>query len=41
LQDFATDKSFEISWFGGASWGDMGVEFTIKDGVILQENWGD
>jgi hypothetical protein len=41
VQDFAAERSFEVSWSGGASWGDMGVDFTIRDGAILSENWGD
>ena len=41
VQDFATDKSFEISWSDGASWGDLGVDFTIKNNAIIDESWGD
>ena len=41
LQDFATKKSFMVSWSDGATWGDMGIDFTIKDGAILHEDWGD
>ena len=41
LQDFVTNKSFTISWSDGASWGDLGVDFTIKDRAIADESWGD
>src|SRR5687767_13635359 len=41
VQDFATDKSFGVSWSDGASWGDLGVEFTIRNNVIVDESWGD
>jgi hypothetical protein len=41
VQDFATEGSFVVSWSDGASWGDMGVDFTIKDGAIQSEDWGD
>ncbi len=30
VQDFAPEKTFVVSWAGGASWGDMGVDFTIR-----------
>ena len=41
IQDFATDKTFTVSWSDGASWGDLGVDFTIKDHAISDESWGD
>jgi len=41
VQDFATDKSLTVSWSDGASWGDLGVDFTIKDHAIVDESWGD
>src|ERR1043166_3068578 len=41
LQDFAKDKTFTVSWSGGASWGDMGIDFAIKDHAIIDESWGD
>ncbi len=41
IQDFATYKSFIVSWSEGSSWGDLGVDFTIKDHVIVDESWGD
>jgi hypothetical protein len=41
LQEFATDRSLSVSWSDGASWGDLGVEFTIKDHAIVDEGWGD
>jgi len=40
-QDFAAHKSFTISWSDGASWGDLAVDFTIKDNAIVDESWGD
>jgi hypothetical protein len=41
VQDFATDKTFTVSWSDGASWEDLGVDFTIKDHAITDESWGD
>jgi hypothetical protein len=41
VQDFAKDGSFGISWSDGASWGDLGVDFTIRDHAIVDESWGD
>jgi len=41
LAEFSTEGSFEVSWSGGASWGDMGIEFTILNREILHETWGD
>ena len=41
VQDFARDKTFTVSWSDGASWGDLGVDFTIKDHAISDESWGD
>lgn len=41
VKDYVTDKSFIVTWCDGASWGDLGVDFTIKDGVIVDESWGD
>lgn len=41
LQDFATDRSVTASWSDGKSWGDLGVDFTIKDNAIIDETWGD
>lgn len=41
VQDFASDKTFTVSWSNGASWGDLGADFTIKDHAITNESWGD
>jgi|GEM_PF-6311541 hypothetical protein len=41
LEEFAAERSFTVSWSGGAMWGDLGVDFTIKDQAILDESWGD
>jgi len=41
IKDFATDKTFVVTWSGGESWGDLGVDFTIKDGAIIDEACGD
>ncbi len=41
VKDFANDGTFSVSWSGGASWGDMGVDYTIKDHAIIDESWGD
>jgi hypothetical protein len=41
IEHFATEGSFMISWSGGASWGDLAVDFTIHDRKIIEEAWGD
>lgn len=41
VQSFATERSLMVTWSGGASWGDMGVDFIIKDNAIIDESWGD
>ena len=41
VQDFATDKMFIVSWSNGLSWGDLLVDFTIKDHAIADESWND
>lgn len=41
VREFAKDGTFSVSWFDGASWGDMGAEYTIKGQVIVDESWGD
>jgi hypothetical protein len=41
VKDFAKDGTFTVSWSGGASWGDMGVDFTINGQEIVDESWGD
>lgn len=41
VQDFVANKSFTVSWSDGASWGDLAVDFTIKDHAIIDESWGD
>ncbi len=41
VQDFATDKSFTVSWSDGTSWGDLGIDFTIRGHAIVDESWGD
>jgi hypothetical protein len=41
VQEFAADRTFTVSWFGGESWGDMGADFTIKNREIVDEAWGD
>ena len=28
-------------WSGGNSWGDLGVDFSIENGSIVEEDWGD
>lgn len=32
---------YVVSWSGGASWGDLAVDFTIKNHGIINEAWGD
>lgn len=41
IERFSTDRTFEVCWADGASWGDMGIEFTIKEHLIVDEAWGD
>lgn len=41
VKQFAKDGTFSVSWSGGASWGDMGVEYTINNHAIIDESWGD
>lgn len=41
VKDFVREKTFTVSWSDGASWGDLGVDFTIKDHAIIDEAWGD
>ena len=41
VSDFTVQKTFQISWSGGASWGDVGVDFSVKEGRIIDEAWGD
>ncbi len=41
IERFAADKSFSVSCSGGASWGDLGVDFTIKDQAVTDDSWGD
>jgi hypothetical protein len=41
VEHFARSRTFTVSWSGGERWGDMGVDFTIKDGAIIDESWGD
>jgi hypothetical protein len=41
ITDLASQGSFDVSWSGAESWGDMGIDFTIKDHAITDESWGD
>ena len=41
IENFSREGSFEVSWSGGASWGDIGIDFTIKNQKIVDESWGD
>ncbi|WP_254509634.1 hypothetical protein [Anatilimnocola floriformis] len=41
VKDFANDGAFSVSWSNCASWGDIGVEYTIKDHAIIDESWSD
>lgn len=41
VKDFVRERTFSISWSDGALWGDIGVDFTIKDNAIIDESWGD
>jgi len=41
LTDLHAQDSFEVSWSSGKSWGDVGVDFTIRNHAITDESWGD
>lgn len=41
LGKFSEEKTIHIMWSGDDSWGDMGVEYTIKDRRVIDESWGD
>jgi hypothetical protein len=41
LTDLHSEGGFDVSWSGGESWGDMGVDFTITNHAITDESWGD
>jgi hypothetical protein len=41
LENYSSDKSFVVTWAEGASWADMGVDFTIRNKDIVDETWGD
>jgi hypothetical protein len=37
VKTFVTERSFVVSWIGGKSWGDMGVDFTINAAQLLMK----
>lgn len=41
ITEFRLQDEFGVCWSGGASWGDMGVEFTLHNRRIVGEEWGD
>jgi hypothetical protein len=41
VENYVADKTFTASWSGGASWGDLAGDFTIKNHEIIDESWGD
>lgn len=41
LEGFSKDRIFCVSWSDDSAWGDLGVDFEIKDRVIIDECWGD
>jgi len=41
LTDFHSEGNFVVTWSGGQSWGDMGIDFTIANHEITDESWGD
>jgi len=41
VTDFQEKQEYQICWAEGASWGDMVIEFTIKDHPIIYEDWND
>jgi hypothetical protein len=41
ITEFQSQSAFDVCWSGGKSWGDLGVDFTIKKHEITAESWGD
>jgi len=41
VQDFASEETFTVTWLDRKSWGDLGVDFLIKSGTIIDETLGD
>jgi len=41
VTEVVATKTFGVTWSGGASWGDLGADFMIKNHVIIDEAWGD
>ncbi|MFC7336423.1 hypothetical protein ACFQY0_04475 [Haloferula chungangensis] len=41
IASFADSNTVGVFWTGDASWGDMAVEFTIREEQIIDETWGD
>jgi hypothetical protein len=41
VKNFSKEGTFSVSWSGGEVWGDLGVDFTIKNNIIVDESWGD
>ena len=42
LEHYSSDSVVRVSWCGNDdSWGDMGVDFVIKNSKVEGESWGD
>lgn len=41
LDYFNDEGTCIVSWSNDEYWGDMAVDFDIKDHIIVEENWGD
>lgn len=41
LESFGSEVSFCVTWSGGATWGDMWIDFNVKDRKIVDESWND
>ena len=41
LTELQSQGAFEVCWSGGESWGDMGIDFAIKNHEITDESWSD
>lgn len=41
LSGAGSPDEYVVTWSGGASWGDLAVDFTIKNHGISTEQWGD
>jgi hypothetical protein len=41
ITNLQSQSSFDVVWCGGASWGNIAIDFTIKNHEITAESWSD